>query len=258
MSESTLETLLTAEPQALMVVAESGEAELLVASLPAALGVPRDTATLLNFAGWLDAASAQDAQSTPSMPLAERGEPFNLMLRTQRDRYVEVDGRTAGRTIVLKVRDLAGQRLDLADARRQATPARGADRLAARPARRGASIRARPRRAEAEHGNALQELRPARHRLCRVRREPAAHPFQSGLCRALAARPGMARHASARRRDSRPPAPGAAAAREGRLPRLEERAGSPVTAPMRRPRTSGTCPTAARCTSSPTARARRA
>ena len=35
MSESTLETLLTAEPQALMVVAESGEAELLVASLPA-------------------------------------------------------------------------------------------------------------------------------------------------------------------------------------------------------------------------------
>ena len=38
MSESTLETLLTAEPQALMVVAESGEAELLVASLPAGSG----------------------------------------------------------------------------------------------------------------------------------------------------------------------------------------------------------------------------
>ena len=56
MSESTLETLLAAEPQALMVVAESGEAELLVANLPAALGVPRDAATLLNFAGWLDAA----------------------------------------------------------------------------------------------------------------------------------------------------------------------------------------------------------
>ena len=47
--------------------------------------------------------------------LAERGEAFNLMLRTQREKYVEVDGRTAGRTIVLKVRDLAGQRLELAD-----------------------------------------------------------------------------------------------------------------------------------------------
>ena len=37
------------------------------------------------------------------------------MLRTPRERYVEVDGRTAGRTIVLKVRDLAGRRLEAAD-----------------------------------------------------------------------------------------------------------------------------------------------
>ena len=37
------------------------------------------------------------------------------MLRTERDRYVEADGRTAGRTIVLKMRELAGQRLDLAE-----------------------------------------------------------------------------------------------------------------------------------------------
>ena len=39
---------------------------------------------------------------------------------------------------------------------------------------------------------------------------------------------GMAGTHPARRRDSRPPAPGAAAARKGRLPRLEERAGSPA------------------------------
>jgi signal transduction histidine kinase len=37
------------------------------------------------------------------------------MLRTARDRYVEADGRTAGRTIVLKMRELAGERLDLAE-----------------------------------------------------------------------------------------------------------------------------------------------
>lgn len=115
LSESTLETLLAAEPQALLTVAESGEAELLVATLPAALGVPRDTSGLLNFAAWLDAHSAQRLDDAIDA-LAERGEPFNLMLRTCRDRHVEVDGRTAGRTIVLKVRDLAGQRLDLADA----------------------------------------------------------------------------------------------------------------------------------------------
>lgn len=114
LSESTLETLLAAEPQALLTVAESGEAELLVATLPPALGVPRDTGSLLSFADWLDAASAQELDDAIDA-LAERGEPFNLMLRTQRDRYVEIDGRIAGRTIVLKVRDLAGQRLDLAD-----------------------------------------------------------------------------------------------------------------------------------------------
>ena len=72
LSESTLETLLTAEPQALLIVAESGEAELLVASLPAALGVPRDTAGLLNFAGWLDASSAKELDNAIDA-LAERG-----------------------------------------------------------------------------------------------------------------------------------------------------------------------------------------
>ncbi|HEX2446703.1 MAG TPA: ATP-binding protein [Methyloceanibacter sp.] len=115
LSENMLETLLTAEPQALLTVTESGEAELLVASLPAALGVPRDTGALLHFAGWLDAQSVLDLEKAIDA-LAERGEPFNLMLRTRRERYVEVDGRATGRTILLKVRDLAGQRLDLADA----------------------------------------------------------------------------------------------------------------------------------------------
>jgi len=114
LSESTLETLLAAEPQALLTVAETGEADLLVATLPPALGVPRDTPSLLRFADWLDPKSAHALNEAIDV-LAERGEAFNLMLRTQRDRYVEVDGRTAGRTIVLKVRDLAGQRLDLAD-----------------------------------------------------------------------------------------------------------------------------------------------
>lgn len=114
LSESTLETLLAAEPQALLTVAEGGEAELLISTLPAAVGVPRDTSGLLKFTDWLDAASATELDDAIDA-LVERGEPFNLMLRTTRKRYVEVDGRTAGRTIVLKVRDLAGRRLDLAD-----------------------------------------------------------------------------------------------------------------------------------------------
>ena len=114
LSESTLETLLAAEPQALLTVAETGEPDVLVASLPPAFGVPRDALGLLSFGEWLDAESA-DALEDALRALAARGESFNLMLHTQRDRYVEVDGRTAGRTLVLKVRALAGRRLDSAE-----------------------------------------------------------------------------------------------------------------------------------------------
>jgi signal transduction histidine kinase len=114
LSESALDTLLAVEPQMLLTVAELGEPELLVATLPASFGVPREPRRLLNFAAWLDAPSAAELNAAIEA-LADRGEAFNLMLATVRDRYVEVDGRAAGQTLVLKVRDLAGQRLELAD-----------------------------------------------------------------------------------------------------------------------------------------------
>lgn len=114
LSESMLETVLAAEPQALMTLTETGEPELLVSNLPGSFGVPRDPARLMNFVSWLDSEST--AELEPAMQaLAERGEPFNLMLRAARGRYVEVDGRTAGRQLVFKVRDTAGRRLELAD-----------------------------------------------------------------------------------------------------------------------------------------------
>jgi signal transduction histidine kinase len=114
LSESMLDTVLTAEPQMLLTVSETGEADLLVATLPANYGVPHEPARFLNFAGWLDAPSLNELDGAIE-GLAERGEAFNLMLTTLRDRYVEIDGRAAGRTIVLKVRDLVGQRLEAAE-----------------------------------------------------------------------------------------------------------------------------------------------
>lgn len=114
LSESTLETVLAAEPQALLTLAEAGSPELLVSNLPSSFGVPRDPERLLDFASWLDESSC--AELEPAMTaLAERGEAFNLMLRTKPERYVEVDGRTAGRSLVLKIRNIAGQRLELAE-----------------------------------------------------------------------------------------------------------------------------------------------
>ena len=74
LSESTLDTVLAAEPQTLLTVAETGEAELLVANLPPALGVPRDTAKLLHFANWLDPESAEALNTAIDMPgRARRG-----------------------------------------------------------------------------------------------------------------------------------------------------------------------------------------
>jgi signal transduction histidine kinase len=113
LSEGTLETLLAAEPQTLLTITETGEPDVLIATLPPALGVPQDTLGLLSFGDWLDTESAEELEEALAA-LADQGESFNLMLRTQRDRYVEADGRTAGRTLVLKVRAIAGQRLDSA------------------------------------------------------------------------------------------------------------------------------------------------
>ncbi len=114
LSENTLETVLAAEPQALLTLGETAKPDLLVSNLPTGFGVPRDPAQLLAFERWLDENSAVDLESAMKI-LAEHGEPFNLMLRTTRDRYVEADGRTAGHTLVLKIRDIAGQRLELAE-----------------------------------------------------------------------------------------------------------------------------------------------
>ena len=73
--------------QALLIVAESGPPELLVANLPVGLGVPRDAETLLTFEAWLDAPSAS-ALELALQALADRGEAFNLMLSTLRDQFI--------------------------------------------------------------------------------------------------------------------------------------------------------------------------
>ncbi len=114
LSESTLETVLAAEPQALLTLDETGAPELLVSNLPSSFGVPREPARLLRYENWLDRRSCTELQASMAA-LAGEGEAFNLVLRTKRDRYVEVDGRAAGRSLMLKVRNVAGQRLELAE-----------------------------------------------------------------------------------------------------------------------------------------------
>ncbi len=112
-SETMLETILASEPQVLLTWSEADGPKLHVANLPSSLGVPAEPHRLLRFRQWLDESSA--ASLTAAMQrLVERGEAFNLMLTTDRQRPVEVDGRTAGANVALKIRDVAGERLELA------------------------------------------------------------------------------------------------------------------------------------------------
>src|SRR5690349_22891994 len=60
LSGSMLDTVLTAEPQMLLTVSETGEADLLVSTLPANYGVLHEAARVLNFVGGLDAASGNE------------------------------------------------------------------------------------------------------------------------------------------------------------------------------------------------------
>ena len=112
-SESMLETILASEPQALLTWSEIDGAKLHVANLPAQLGVPTEPHRILRFRQWLEESSAA-AVTSAMRSLVERGEAFNLMLTTLRQKPVEVDGRTAGSIVALKIRDVAGERLDLA------------------------------------------------------------------------------------------------------------------------------------------------
>jgi PAS domain-containing protein len=112
-SESMLETILASEPQVLLTWSDADGARLHVANLPSHLGVPTEPHRLLRFRQWLDEASAA-ALTAAMRSLVERGEAFNLMLTTLRQKPVEVDGRTAGAIVALKIRDVAGERLELA------------------------------------------------------------------------------------------------------------------------------------------------
>jgi signal transduction histidine kinase len=83
--------------------------ERITGSMHGAARLPDDTATLLNFAAWLDRDSAL-ALSESLTGLRHVGEPFNIGVRTIADELLEADGRTAGGLATLRFRPVAGER----------------------------------------------------------------------------------------------------------------------------------------------------
>lgn len=107
------DTILRAEPQVLLYWDEGAAARLMVNNLENIAGLPRDADTFLRFGSWLDPDAAAELKTGLDQLFID-GRPFNLLLRTQSGAHLEADGRTAGARAILKFRDIAGQKRDLA------------------------------------------------------------------------------------------------------------------------------------------------
>lgn len=110
--------VLAAEPQFLIHWNEAGEPAIVADTLGANFGIPRDISGVLQFGAWLERECALELEARTAT-LRSEGQPFNLMLKTVSGAYVEADGRAAGGGSVLKFRDLAGRRAELADVAEQ-------------------------------------------------------------------------------------------------------------------------------------------
>ncbi len=104
-----LEAMLNTDEQRVIVWTGNGSMPQIWGILPEKSGVPRPPAQLLAFGSWLTAKCAGDLERHLDM-LFRTGEAFTTTLKTRTGSYVEALGRTTGGAVVLRLRDLTGER----------------------------------------------------------------------------------------------------------------------------------------------------
>jgi signal transduction histidine kinase len=109
----TAEAIIKAEPQVLVFWDQGHGAQVVAHTLSGVEGLPALSPQVLRFGKWLDLASAQELKKGLDALFAE-GRPFNLLLRTGAGGHLEADGRAAGGRAILRLRDVAGRKRDLA------------------------------------------------------------------------------------------------------------------------------------------------
>jgi signal transduction histidine kinase len=109
----TAEAIIKAEPQALIFWEQGHDVRVMVHSLTKIAGLPERNLDLLKFGLWLDVASAEELKRGLDA-LFEEGRPFTLLIKTRAGGYVEADGRATGGRAILRLRDVAGRKRDLA------------------------------------------------------------------------------------------------------------------------------------------------
>ena len=105
------EILLLSEPQIIAVWTGPDEAPSITGSLPG-IEVAADARGLFGT-GWLEGEDARALQEQVSA-LRLRGEAFRSVGRTRSGSFIEADGRAIGGRAVLRLRDVTGDRLELA------------------------------------------------------------------------------------------------------------------------------------------------
>lgn len=119
----TAEAVLKAEPQVLVFWQPGQAVDVVTHSLTTVRGLPENPLALMKFGQWLEPQSA-DELKTGLDALFEDGRAFNLLLRTTSGGNLEADGRAVGGRAILRLRDVAGYKQDLArilDQHRQLT-----------------------------------------------------------------------------------------------------------------------------------------
>ena len=109
----TAEAIIKAEPQVLVFWDQGQGVRVMTHTLAGIGGLPEDEAELLKFGRWLDVASAQELKKGLDGLFAE-GRPFTLLLKTVAGGHVEADGRATGGRAILRLREVAGRKRDLA------------------------------------------------------------------------------------------------------------------------------------------------
>ena len=109
----TAEAIIKAEPQVLVFWDQGQGVRVMTHTLAGIAGLPEDDGEFLKFGRWLDVASAQELKKGLDGLFAE-GRPFTLLLKTATGGHVEADGRATGGRAILRLREVAGRKRDLA------------------------------------------------------------------------------------------------------------------------------------------------
>ena len=107
------EAILRSEPQVLAFWEPGQSVRVTSHTLSTVAGLPAAEADVMRFGQWLDRPSAGELKQALD-GLFETGRPFNLLLRTSAGGNLEADGRSAGGRAILRLRDVAGYKRDLA------------------------------------------------------------------------------------------------------------------------------------------------